>query len=215
MKLTQTKSIRAFTRTELLVTIACLVVILAAIILPAVAKRTAHSARIGCLNNIKNIGLAFRIWATDNHDLFPMQVSTNDGGTKELIPSGAVFPHFLAMSNELSTPKILLCPNDNRPAATNFMSDLTDTNISYFLNLDAVENPSDMLAGDRNLTNRPPAGSRLVPITKNSILSWTEEMHFGKGNLVFGDGHVAQFANGSTGTVVNIPESVTNRLAVP
>ena len=214
MKLAQTISIRAFTRTELLVTITCLA-LLAAIILPAVAKRTAHSARIGCLNNIKNIGLAFRVWSADNHDLFPMQVSTNDGGTKELISSESVWPHYRAMSNELSTPKILLCPNDNRTDATNFISDLTDTNISYFLNVDAVENPSDMLAGDRNLTNRPPAGSWLIPITKNSFLGWTEEMHFGKGNLVFGDGHVAQYANGSTGTVVNIPDGVTNRLAIP
>lgn len=211
----RTKSTRAFTRTELLVSIACLVLILAAI-LPALAKPKALSSRINCSYCMKNIGLAFRVWATDNNDLLPMQMPTNDGGTKELIPSGAVFPHFLAMSNELSTPKILRCPKDkNRSEATEFTSDFADKNISYFLNLDAEENPSDMLAGDRNLTNRPPAGSVLIPIIKNSILGWTEEIHFGKGNLVFGDGHVAQFANGSTGTVVNIPTGVTNRLAVP
>jgi prepilin-type processing-associated H-X9-DG protein len=214
MKLAQTKLIRAFTRTELLVTIACLA-LLVAIILPAIAKRTAHSAKIGCRNNVKNIGLAFRVWSADNHDLFPMQASTNDGGTKELILSESVVPHYRALSNEISTPKILLCPNDNRPEATNFTFALTETNISYFLNVDAVENPSDVLAGDRNLTNRPPAGSRLIPITKCTILGWTKEIHFEQGNLLFGDGHVAQFDNGSTGTVVNIPEGGTNRLAVP
>jgi prepilin-type processing-associated H-X9-DG protein len=214
MKLARTKSPRAFTRTELVVAIACLA-LLAAIILPAVAKRTARAPKVKCIYDLKQLGLAFRVWSSDNHDLFPMQASTNKGGTKEFISSESVLPHYRALSNELSTPKILLCPNDNRTEATNFSTDLTETNISYFLNVDAVENPSDILAGDRNLSNRPTAGSRLVLITKDSTFGWTSEMHSERGNLLFGDGSVGQFGNRGKQPVFKIPEGVTNRLAVP
>ena len=66
-----------------------------------------------------------------------MQVSVTGGGTMELVAGGAVYPHFQVLSNELSTPRVLLCPNDDKQAwATNFL-DLADTNLSYFLNVDA------------------------------------------------------------------------------
>lgn len=211
----RTKSIKAFTATELIVTIACLA-LLAIILLPALAKRNARSPRIACVYNLKNIGLAFRVWATDNHDHFPMQVSVADGGTMELISNGLVAPHLRAMSNELS-PKILVCPNDTiRTEATNFTSDLTETNISYFINVDtSEENPTNLLSGDRNLTNQALAGARFVIFTNTSTIGWTKEIHSEKGNLLFGDGHVGQFNNGSKRLVITIPVGTTNRLAVP
>ncbi len=66
---------------------------------------------IQCVNNMKQMGLAVRIWEGDNNDAMP--------------------PDMLSMSNELSTPIILHCPSDtNRPAAKNFAS-YTDANCSY------------------------------------------------------------------------------------
>jgi hypothetical protein len=146
-----------------------------------------------------------------------MQVSTNNGGTRELISSGMVFPHFLAMSNELSTPKILICPNDKSiTEASQFMSDLTDTKISYFLNVDAFEEaPTGVLCGDRNLSNKASTDSRFINVTNTSTIGWTKETHSEKGYLVFADASVWRVANGSTGTVLKIPEGVTNRLAIP
>ena len=166
---------------------------------------------------MKQIGLAFRTWALDNDDHFPMRVSVTNGGTLELVASGAVFPHFQIMSNELSTPRILLCPNDkNRGYATNFTSDLTDRKLSYFLNTDSIEAVgSCLLSGDRNITNRTTVGSRLVNITKASTIAWTKEIHSEAGNLLFGDGSVAAFSNQGTGAVIRLPDGVTNRLAVP
>ncbi len=71
----------------------------------------ARAQAINCVNNLKQIGLAARVWALDNADLYP----TN----------------FLSMSNELSTPKILVCPADtNRVVASNF-STYSDANCSY------------------------------------------------------------------------------------
>jgi hypothetical protein len=86
---------------------------------------------------MKMIGLSFRTWAIDNDDSFPFNVSTNKGGTLELcqpdsdgFDRNAAF-HFRVMSNELSTPKILVCPADTgKKAALNFES-LQPENVSY------------------------------------------------------------------------------------
>ena len=48
-----------------------------------------RSSRLGCDNNLKQIGLAFRTWAIDNDGRFPFNVSTNTGGTMEFCATGA------------------------------------------------------------------------------------------------------------------------------
>ncbi len=68
--------------------------------------------RFQCINNLKQVGLAFRVWEGDHGDKYPMAVSETNGGTMEFITGQNAFRHFLAMSNELSTPKILVCPAD-------------------------------------------------------------------------------------------------------
>jgi len=45
-----------------------------------------------------------------------MQTSITNGGTMELIGTRRVFAHFGVMSNELSTPKILFCPQETDPS---------------------------------------------------------------------------------------------------
>jgi len=210
----RTKPAHAFTVNELLISITCLAV-LAAVLLPALAKSKARSSSIGCANCMKQIGLAFGTWSLDNNDRFPMQVSVTNGGTMELVAGGAVYPHFQVMSNELSTPKILLCPNDNkRGFATNFL-ELRDTNLSYLLNVDSSNGDgSSLLCGDRNITNRRTAG-RWASLTKANTIGWTKEMHMGKGYLAFGDARVDLFKNGSVGEAIKIGDGITNRLAVP
>jgi competence protein ComGC len=211
-----TKSARAFTMTELLLILAGLA-ILAVIFLPALARSNARSSKLGCSNNLKQVGLAFRTWAIDNNEHFPMQVSVTNEGTMELTSSEAVFPHFLVMSNELSTPKILVCPADEeRTYATNFTSGLSDKNISYFVDLDSV--PADgagLLCGDRNLANKPAAGGRFVSVSNGTSIGWTKDIHSRKGYLCFGDGRVEGVRNGGPLTTVRMPEGVTHRLAIP
>src|SRR2546428_12227388 len=100
----QKNSQEAFTVIELLIVVSVLA-ILAAIILPGLARPWRHPGQqINCANNLKQVGLSFRTWALDNGDKSPMQVSVTNGGTMELVGAGMTFMHFAVMSNELSTP---------------------------------------------------------------------------------------------------------------
>jgi prepilin-type N-terminal cleavage/methylation domain-containing protein/prepilin-type processing-associated H-X9-DG protein len=113
---------KAFTLIELLVVIA-IIAILAAMLLPALAAAKKKAQKISCTNNLKQDGLAFRIWEGDNNDRYPQAVSYSSGGANEYVGHAngnamtAAAPLnpgmvFMVMSNELSTPKILFCPSD-------------------------------------------------------------------------------------------------------
>src|SRR5215471_17674280 len=113
------KRLSAFTVLELLVVV-IVVFILITVFFPVLFPRQHTECRINCTNNQKQIGLAFKTWSIDNEDRFPMQVSTNQGGSMELTNGLWAFAHFQVMSNELSTPRVLLCPIEpKRTYATN------------------------------------------------------------------------------------------------
>ncbi|GDY21538.1 hypothetical protein LBMAG56_28850 [Verrucomicrobiota bacterium] len=124
----------AFTLIELLVVIA-IIGILASMLLPALGKAKAKANRIKCVNCQKQIGTAFRVFASDNGDLYPLKATGNTYIIQTIGPSGAAqgngAPNVLAwevfqgMWNELQSPKVLLDPSD-RSRAT--FSSVTDFN---------------------------------------------------------------------------------------
>jgi prepilin-type N-terminal cleavage/methylation domain-containing protein len=176
------KQKKAFTLIELLVVIA-IIAILAAMLLPALAAAKRKAQKINCTNNLKQIGLAMRIWEGDNGDKYPMAVLVANGGAYDYIQHGAVAPSaaplnpgmaFMVMSNEVGTPKILYCTSDNihntgpasvfsGPAVLNSTYTAPPGywgkpsmigNLSYFINGDASEADSQaVLSGDCNIGN--------------------------------------------------------------
>ena len=95
------------------VVVICVLAALVVVLLPAlVPQRHAQRMRqrINCVNNLKEIGLAFRVWEGDNGNKYPMETSVTNGGAMEFAERGIVYPIFQVMSNELGTPKLLICP---------------------------------------------------------------------------------------------------------
>ena len=184
----------AFTLVGLLVIIAVLA-ILAAMLLPALASAKRKAQRINCINNLKQDGLAFRIWEGDQMDKLPMGTSTNNGGTKEFDTGADTFRHFQVMSNELSTPKILICPADTRIVANNFAR-LKNQNVSCFVGLEANDEfPQRFLDGDRNITGESDPENGILKLVPGQRVTWTQDIHANQGNVGLSDGSVQQYSN--------------------
>lgn len=202
---------------ELLVVLA-VIAVLGALILPQMARPHVYGGGPNCVNNLKQAGLAFRIWDGDNNDKYPMAVSGTNGGSMEFTCGANAFRTFRVMSNELSTPRVLICPQETdntRFMATNFEY-FCNSNISYFVGVDATEtSPTMVLSGDHNITNGTTIRNGLLELTTNRPAGWTTRVHNKIGNVVLADGSVQQ--DSITGLQDQIAKTgvVTNRLLMP
>jgi prepilin-type N-terminal cleavage/methylation domain-containing protein/prepilin-type processing-associated H-X9-DG protein len=188
-----------FTLIEMLCVIA-IIAVLAALLLPVLGQGQLAAKRIQCVNNLKETGIAFHVFAHDHQDHFPMQLPMRDGGSQEFVQNayrlGGEFyfsyRHFLALSNDLVTPKPLNCPTEfTRQPADKFAS-FNNENLSYFVGAySEFRRPNSILAGDRNITNDAATNPSLIRSQPGTV-RWTGELHRFKGNLLFADGRVDQ-----------------------
>lgn len=115
------------------------ILILPAVLLPALTKARNRAQAISCANNLKQVGLAIKTRAVVNGNQFLFNVSTNSGGSLEFaLPDPEGFDsdpaaHFRLLANEIGSPHVLVCPADKVVQPASSMATLQSGNISYRL----------------------------------------------------------------------------------
>jgi len=184
-------STAGFTLMELLVVIA-IVGVLAGLITPSLRRGMQSARRVECLNNQRQIGLAFQQFADLHNNRYPMRMPEFlEGGATEsnrvafLVLSDSAFR---IAAEELESPRILVCPADAGRSPAESLSGLGTAEISYVVSTNARPGDAQMIvATDRNVTAA--AGDGGASGQANRI-DYDGRIHEFKGNMLMGDGRV-------------------------
>lgn len=212
----------ALTIIEVLLVVA-IIAVLAAMFLPALSySGPANGER--CAGNLKQVGDAIQNWSRDHRGHYPMEISTNDGGTEEFRFGSETFEHFVVLSNYLKRGSpMLVCPIDRRdgyPYPPRNFSSLSNLDVSYFINLDATHSCNDFfLCGDFFLTSSVPLVDGVLTVSTHAAVGWRAK-HFRSiskfsGNILFPDGHVDSLPDRKLQKALIHGDMVTNDFSMP
>ena len=183
-----------------------------------------------CQGNLKQIVRGFKIWAYDMPPefggTFPWNIPAKDGGTREFVASGETFRHFQIASNEMGSPKILVCPGDKKRGSAGNWREFNNTNLSYFVGVNRPPPPSipsgnvvicdgfvdEILAGDRHISGGR-LTNQILTLDSETPASWQPTIHGGLGNIGFLSGNVGSVTTNQLQETLRRLDSV--RLAMP
>ena len=192
---------------------------------------------IGRQKILKQIGLGFKTYAIDHDSLLPWLVLPPEGiKGPSTVRAQSAFYCFAYASNELVSPKILVCPSDKETKVTALdfggvaltglqWGGFANNAVSYFAGLDADEKrPETILSGDRNIKlSLPTQNCGTVLVTANPLLAsdaglqFTNSIHVQIGLLGMMDGSVQTVTATGLRRVVQDSEdpSMNNHIVLP
>ncbi len=190
---------RAFSLLELLLSLA-VILVLTGLLLPALARARANVLATHCLNNLRQWGIATRIWVADNGDMLPKDGTPNGRSTNEGwyvdLPRAIGIPPYSDQpwrtNPSIPTGRSLwICPANTRRSNSNNL-------FHYCLNQhvngsgSGVQIPFDMIRAPVRTIWLFDNGGRAAVAGPNNVHT---NLHRKGAQFLFLDGHVQRYPN--------------------